>query len=675
MERQRLITAFTFFTTACFFIGTTTFRSTLANAAEGNLGLMTMSLEELLDLEVTTASKKSETVTEAPAFTHVITKDQIQRFGYRTVAEALSGVIGFHFNSDLVYDSMTVRGFGIVGDFQNRILVLIDGQRTNDAVEDWGAVGHDFVFDIEGIKRIEIVKGPGSALWGNNALLAVVNVVPEKGADIDGVEASIEESSLYELKAFAKAGKKFDNGFEIAGTFSGLRTESTDVYVPGRGTARDNNEWDAIRGYLQASYKAFDINLMASQLSRTVPTGEYGTFFNSQFLGSSVEDTYYFAQGRFKQDLLPDYNGHVIARLFSNIFRFKGEYEYDTEDLAPLLDPYYNHDRLYSYSWGGEFQFSMDPHPRVSVTSGVEYNDTYKTTLYNGDIYEEYNNIHPKWSSLAGYLQTQIQAHDMLKIILGGRVDDYSHLPANWSPRVALILTPFEGTTLKALYGEAFRAPNAFEREFTDEFYIANDSIDPETITTWEGIWDQRLAENTRLVASVFQYKIEDLIAEVGINGGDNIHYENTGSIKIRGVEAMLQSHFSNGIVGHVGFSALWPKQTLINSPEFLGTVGLSVPLFSNKLHASTEMQAVAARNGVNGTHVGSTFKTNLTLLYKPYSWLDVTFGIDNLFDETIETPSLNNHYSYDVNGDPVSYTQDLRLPGRSFRGQIRIRY
>jgi iron complex outermembrane receptor protein len=286
VKHRRSISALRLFISACFLIGTTPFQSTLATAAEGNPGLMTMSLEELLNMEVTTASKKSETVTETPAFTHVITKDQIQRFGYRTVAEALSGVIGFHFNSDLVYDSMTVRGFGIVGDFQNRILILIDGQRTNDAVEDWGAVGHDFVFDIEGIKRIEIVKGPGSALWGNNALLGVVNIVPEKGADIDGVEAGIGESSLYELKAFVKAGKKFDNGFEIAGMFSGLRTESTDIYVPDRGTAEDNNEWDAIRSYLQASYKAFDINLMASQLSRTVPTGTTTTIGSTATRGA-----------------------------------------------------------------------------------------------------------------------------------------------------------------------------------------------------------------------------------------------------------------------------------------------------------------------------------------------------------------------------------------------------
>jgi iron complex outermembrane receptor protein len=362
-------------------------------------------------------------------------------------------------------------------------------------------------------------------------------------------------------------------------------------------------------------------------------------------------------------------------RLFSNTFRFKGEYEYDTEDLAPLLDPYYNHDRLYSYSWGGEFQFSMSPHQRVSVTSGVEYNDTYKTTLYNGDIYGDYNNIHPTWSTLAGYLQTQIKAHDMLKIILGGRVDDYSHLPANWSPRVALLFTPFEGTTLKALYGEAFRAPNAFEREFNDDFYVANDSIDPETITTWEGIWDQRLAENTRLVASVFQYKIEDLIAAVEFNNGNSIRFENTGAIKIRGLEAMVQTHLRGGIVGHVGFSALWPKQTLINSPEFLGNIGVTVPLFSNNLFASTEMQAVSARKGVNGTHVGSTFKTDFTLLYKPYPWIDVTFNIYNIFDETIETPSLTSHYSTDINSNFISYTQDLRLPGRSFRGQIRIRF
>jgi outer membrane receptor protein involved in Fe transport len=151
-----------------------------------------MSIEELLDLDVTTASKKRETLMVAPALTHVITREQILRYGYRNVGEALSSILGFYPTTDLAYDYTGVRGFGRSGDSNTRLLVLVDGQRVNDPLYDFGAVDESLSIDIDGVERIKVVKGPGSALWGSNALLAVVNIVPQTGSDIDGGEFGME---------------------------------------------------------------------------------------------------------------------------------------------------------------------------------------------------------------------------------------------------------------------------------------------------------------------------------------------------------------------------------------------------------------------------------------------------------------------------------------------------
>ncbi len=111
-------------------------RTANADADEGDLeaDLLDMNIEDLLDLEVTTASKKKETLTAAPALSHIITREQILRFGYRTVGEALSSILGFYPTSDLAYDYTGVRGFGRSGDSNTRLLVLFDGQRSTPSI-------------------------------------------------------------------------------------------------------------------------------------------------------------------------------------------------------------------------------------------------------------------------------------------------------------------------------------------------------------------------------------------------------------------------------------------------------------------------------------------------------------------------------------------------------------
>jgi outer membrane receptor protein involved in Fe transport len=189
--------------------------------------LMSMSVEELLDIQIVAASKTPQALSQAPASTSVITRDEIQRFGYRTLGEALRRVIGFYHSSDRLYDYLGIRGYARPGDYNTRMLLLVDGHRYNEPIYDYAPIGEDFDLDVEAVERIEIVKGPGSALWGSNALLAVINVVTRKGADVEGGRAGLEYGSHHRVKGFLELGQQFDNGLEIAGMFSGMRSDST----------------------------------------------------------------------------------------------------------------------------------------------------------------------------------------------------------------------------------------------------------------------------------------------------------------------------------------------------------------------------------------------------------------------------------------------------------------
>ena len=147
-------------------------------ADTGNL--KDLSLEELMDVQVRTvysASKRTQTLAEAPASVTIITADEIRKYGYRTLADILQSVRGFFVTYDRNYDYLGVRGFGRTGDYNSRVLLMVDGHRINDNVYDSAAIGTEFILDVDLIDRVEIVRGPASALYGSNAFFGVINVI------------------------------------------------------------------------------------------------------------------------------------------------------------------------------------------------------------------------------------------------------------------------------------------------------------------------------------------------------------------------------------------------------------------------------------------------------------------------------------------------------------------
>ncbi len=139
--------------------------------------LTAMSIEQLSDITVYTASKHSQNVSDAPSSVTVITAKEIQEYGYRTLAEVLEAVRGFYITSDRYNSYVGVRGFGRLGDWNSRILLLVDGHRINDNVLGQAFIGSEFPVDIDLIQRIEIVRGPSSSLYGAEAFFAVINVI------------------------------------------------------------------------------------------------------------------------------------------------------------------------------------------------------------------------------------------------------------------------------------------------------------------------------------------------------------------------------------------------------------------------------------------------------------------------------------------------------------------
>src|SRR2546423_1922845 len=143
-------------------------------------------LDQLLETPISTAAKYDQQLSSVAASVSVITAEEIERYGWTTLPEALQAVRGFYITYDRTYAYIGLRGIGRPTDFNSRILILIDGHRLNNSM--FGTAQADLSMDLSSVEKIEIVRGPGSALYGTHAMLAVINVIT-KGADAmdDGV--------------------------------------------------------------------------------------------------------------------------------------------------------------------------------------------------------------------------------------------------------------------------------------------------------------------------------------------------------------------------------------------------------------------------------------------------------------------------------------------------------
>ena len=204
--------------------------------------LTEMSLDELLSVEIYSASKFLQKTSEAPAAVSVVTAADIKSYGYRTLADILASVRGLFVTGDRAYQYLGVRGFNRPGDFNSRILLLVDGYRVNDANYDTASIGQEFFLDVDLIERVEIVHGPGSSIYGSSAFFGVVNVITKGSRDFNRAQASGEVASFGTTKARLAYGKQFDNGAELLLSATRQSSRGQDLYFPRVQQARQQHQ-------------------------------------------------------------------------------------------------------------------------------------------------------------------------------------------------------------------------------------------------------------------------------------------------------------------------------------------------------------------------------------------------------------------------------------------------
>src|ERR1700722_5317172 len=350
--------------------------SSLAQQASPDLGAA--SLEELSNIQVYSASKHMQRTSDAPSSVTVITSDEIQRYGYRSLADILESVRGFYITYDRDYSYVGVRGFGRLGDSNNRILVLIDGHRINDNVFGQPFLGSEFLVDVDLIERLEIIRGPSSSLYGADAFFAVINVITRKPAQIKGFEVSFADGSFGTYQGRATYGGEYRGlGLMLSGTF--YHSQGPLLYFPEFNSPATNNgitptsEYESYQHLIAAvSFHGFTLQGLFSARDKGVPTAYYGALFNDPRT-QNFDNHQYF-------DL--SYQ-HAVTEHWELTARTS--YDRTRED-APVpyatgLPDNSSYVQTYSFHgdwWDGEAQLSRTLFGKHKITLGTEIIDNLK---------------------------------------------------------------------------------------------------------------------------------------------------------------------------------------------------------------------------------------------------------------------------------------------------------
>jgi iron complex outermembrane receptor protein len=636
--------------------------------------LTELPLEALMNLDVPKvygASKIEQNVTDAPSSVTVVPAEEIKKYGHRTLGDVLRSVQGFNISYDRNYQFIGTRGISL-GDFNSRVLLLVNGHRVNNNLTDGAFVDSAFILDLDLVDRVEVIRGPGSVLYGNNAFFGVINVITREGKQLNGLEVSGEYGSYDAYKGRLTYGKLFTNGLQLmlSGSYydnSGperLYYLEFDTPAQNNGIA-ENMDGDTVGSFFGTlSYQDFTLEGAYNHRKKTNPTAQFDlTTFNDPRLRTIDQRSYAALKYSHSFPKVVD----VTAQLYYDGYTHDIGYPQSLIVGTNVLFSGFTSEENVGQWWGAELQLNKTLWDRHTVTLGGEFRDDFEQVQrISGQT-----PLHRSRQSHAVYVQGDFAVLTNLHLNAGLRYDQYGDFDPSFNPRLGLIYTPVKGSTLKALYGTAFRAPN-----FTELSDPRFPDVQPEEITGYELVYEQEIGKHLRSSLSGFYNQMDRLIVF------DSGTYGNFDA-ETAGMEVALEGAWPNGIRGRTSYSFQSTRNHSIDwdvpdSPQHLVKLNLSVPLMREKVFAGIEYQFVSTRGSLHNT-VDSANQP-LTVQGRDagsYSVLNLTLFSQNLIKNLEFSASvyniLNHHYS-----DPSSrfHVQDkLEQNGRTFRLKLTYRF
>jgi outer membrane receptor for ferrienterochelin and colicins len=559
-------------------VGSRKLRVTLRgyNPVEREVVIKANQQSQILDLklvplrQVAAASRFTENIEDAPSSVTVIDGQELRAMGYPTIADALRGVRGITSGYDRVYQSASIRGLGDPRDYGNRLLVLQDGTVMNDNILASSYIGSDGRADLGDVDRIEVVRGPGSLVYGTGAMSGVVNLVPKAKDDETSVHVG---AGTYENSVFHGRGG-FHVNFNKAKTagmwasVSGARSNGVDLAVEPRDKEANGNEAtakqvDFFRSVGTAGriwFGPVTAQWFYHTRQQHLPTGPYFTTFNDA--RNYYKDERFMAEVRAEPKISDKFE--ILARAHANRYTFHGGYFYDGDA---------NFDEDYAGTWfGAEARAVIKPVSALRLTVGGEAQIHPEANMIGCGNYAGYENSCPpieldatgtavgdtyldvkqNYYTGAIYGLADWGVAKWLRLSAGVRGDFSSLIGPQVVARGAIILKPWTGGVIKLMGGNAFRRPSLFERYYYDGGYAQLQAEDPtgqsqathyvqgglkaETIINGEVEITQRFLEDWTALGSLHLNRIENIVTSFEIDpatgapaaGSGVVQYQNS---------------------------------------------------------------------------------------------------------------------------------------------------
>lgn len=519
-------------------------------AQDASLDLAAEMEDILATDQVGAASKHVQDLASAPADVVVLRSSELKALGYRTLGDALGGVLGLRTNEDHAYQGLAASGSYALGDQNTRILVLLDGHALNSPAEVGSSkVGEDFGLPLELVDHVEIVRGPASSLYGNNAFQALVNVVSASAAG--------ERQKTFQAAATAGTGGISEVWAQLARNFGGITASLMLSGYQRTGTAltfpeqspdalparADREERQSAYLYVQGHRWSF----RGSLLSRTqgLASGPFGS--DPGDAGNWYRNRRMY--GEFKWEPVTE-NVHWMVRLsgdkneFDDHFVIAGVENGDTDPDRSLgfeVQSRFALGRHFTLTAGTEQQFHRFNGRYFDDVQEIRTDVAYRV----GNTYLE-GNWQPSaaWNLVAGLQWAEWRPSRVENIIDGVATEQPQESITRLTPRLSLIWKPAPRDVVKFIYGQGFRFPTVFEEYYTDaSSQSANPELKPEVLSSYQVSWSRKWSSRLTSRGALTLLKGEHAIL-AGADAGGLEQFQNAADpLKGRTAEAELGWH------------------------------------------------------------------------------------------------------------------------------------
>ncbi len=664
-----------------------------------------MTFEDLMNVPVKAAGKTEQTIAEIPASTVVITRKDIEQFGYKSLREILNNIPGYYALSNLGIDIYGVRGFA--KEQGNNFIVMINNTKITDE-----KILVNYQLPVECIDRIEVIRGPMAVMYGNNAFFGVIHIITEnpKPDAIDNNLFSFSYGTWNSMNTAFRIGTK-QKDLRLNIDFGYYLTDGMDKPLANMMNNPERMDELLDSGGLELPLNARSTKkyLARSQKIVNITGGFKGFYFNSLLVESKNKHYYYFpslSEGSGFEDfnsILSTGYKHEFSESFSSDIRLRFSKFNSRYTYRIVFEDFYGYDNYYVTELETEANFFWNPSKKLNITFGLQYENILEY-INEGDVPSSPGSDNMYWQfvkegdeavTASLFSQISFKPVDKLNFVVGARTEksfgygvdiefDRGSIPdgdsskthyigsrpdgdISFLPRAAIIYTPLNNHVLKLLYGKAIKRPtiNDLGSDMLDIFKEEKENfITSEFIETLELNYFSFISNKFSFNVSLYLNWLNDLIVERNayVNNILRAWLYNNGKNETRGIELTFKSKPTDNLF--VDFSSTYQKTDDLSfdtegsySPEWLLNLKVAYQLkdwikFATIIKYVGEMkpyfntkQKTDANNIPTGEYVGRT-----TDDVPRYTTVDLNIRIEpKLIRNTYINFNITNLFDQDI--------------------------